>query len=418
MRSEPATVIRMRTLLSSVMALTLVGTTGCTANDDPRPAALQGDPAPPTDDDATLPIVHLSPAFPRLKFYRPIFLTHAGDGTDRVFIVEQNGRIRVVENRSRAATAPVFLDIRSKVRSTHNEEGLLGLAFHPRYKDNGELFVYYTASNPQRGVLSRFRVDDADASRADRASEEVLLEVAQPFGNHNGATVLFGPDGYLYLSLGDGGARDDPHDNAQDLTTLLGTIIRIDIDARDGDRPYRIPADNPFVGRSDARGETWAYGLRNVWRMSFDRETGDLWAADVGQDLWEEIDLITRGGNYGWRRREGKHRFRLEPLLDDAIDPIVEYPRSKGISVTGGYVYRGARFPALRGVYLYADYVSGRIWGVRHEDGKATAHGEVLEGKHRRINSFGEDAAGELYVCVFDRLDGTTGHVFKVLSRE
>jgi len=247
----------------------------------------------------------------------------------------------------------------------------------------------------------------------------VILEVDQPYGNHNGATVLFGPDGYLYISLGDGGSAFDPQDNGQNLSTLLGTILRIDVDREQDGHAYAIPPDNPFVDRPGARGEIWAYGLRNVWRMSFDRETGDLWAGDVGQNKWEEIDLITRGGNYGWRIREAAHPFKAGTPPDPMIDPVVEYPQRRGqgrsrelvgMSITGGCVYRGRSQPQLAGVYLYGDYVTGRIWALRYEDGRVTAHRQVFDGPPRvHISSFGEDADGELYVCSFDQMDGRRG---------
>ena len=271
----------------------------------PAPAAVVAH-----DDRAAgqgeLPAVDLVRAFRKLTFRRPLFLTHAGDASGRLFVGEQRGVIRVFANRPDVQLAGVFLDIQSKVRMAHNEEGLLSLAFHPQYARNGSFFIYYSASDPRRGVLSRFNVRRDDPEVADPASEQVILEVEQPWGNHNGATVLFGPDGFLYLSLGDGGSAGDPLNSGQDLSTLLGSILRIDIEHKADGRAYAIPADNPFVDRPGARGEIWAYGLRNVWRMSFDRSTGDLWAGDVGQNAWEEIDLITKGGNYGWNIREAR----------------------------------------------------------------------------------------------------------------
>ena len=351
-------------------------------------------------------------------------ITHAGD--DRLFVVEQHGRIRVFENRPDVETAGVFLDIRPKVSRKHNEEGLLTLAFHPRYATNGYFYVYYSATDPRRGVLSRFSVSGDDPDRADPESEMVILEVEQPWGNHNGSTVLFGPDGYLYMSLGDGGSAADPRDNGQNLSTLLGTILRIDVDRATDGRAYAIPPDNPFIDRPDARGEIWAYGLRNVWRMSFDRVTGDLWAGDVGQNAWEEIDLITRGGNYGWRIREAAHPFREGSAADPLIDPVVEYPQRRhreliGMSVTGGFVYRGKVMSRLYGVYLYADYVTGRIWALRRTDRGDSTHREVFHGPPRvYISSFGEDAAGELYVCSFDRVDGRgggTGRIYRIVEK-
>jgi quinoprotein glucose dehydrogenase len=270
-------------------------------------------------------------------------------------------------------------------------------------------------------VLSRFTVSADDPDSADRDSEHVIFEIDQPWGNHNGCTILFGPDGYMYFSLGDGGSANDPLRSGQDLTTLLGTILRIDVSGSTAEKPYAVPADNPFVGDDEAQDEIWAFGLRNVWRMSFDRETGDLWAGDVGQNKWEEIDLIVKGGNYGWDIREGAHEFKKnkQPSRGPLIDPVTEYPRASGLSVTGGYVYRGTKQPSLVGVYLYADYASGRVWGLRYENGSVTEQREVLEPiPPKYISSFGEDEAGEVYVTTFDKHDGrgSTGRVFRVTA--
>lgn len=384
------------------LCVTAVATT-VAANDDREP--VRPDSVPPGD----LPLVSMVPAFRYLEFERPLFITYAATDATRLFVVEQDGFIRVFPNRPDAREAKVFLDLSHKVfhydNGGHNEEGLLALAFHPRYEENGRFYVYYSMDKsngkPRRGVLSRFRVDRDDPDAADPASETILLEVEQPYGNHNGCTLLFGPDGYLYVSLGDGGSANDPHRHGQNLGTLLGTILRIDVNRTEGDLPYGIPRDNPFVDRPGARGEIWAYGLRNVWRMSFDRETGELWAADVGQDLWEEIDLITKGGNYGWDLREGFHHFKDGEAEDELIDPVIEYGRDEGMSVTGGYVYRGRRLKRLYGAYVYGDYVSGRIWALRHEGGRVVASREILN-QPKNIASFGEGPDGELYVCCFD----------------
>ncbi len=378
--------------------------------------AAQSDRKPAAD----LPTLHLAPAFARLSFSRPIFITHAGDGSDRLFVVEQTGRIRVFPNRSDVEAANVFLDIRDRIQMRHNEEGLLALAFHPKYRENGRFFVYYSVGNPKRNRISEFRVSEHDRDAADHESEKIILDIPQKHGNHNGSTLLFGPDGYLYTSHGDGGLANDPDGHGQNLGTLLGTITRIDIDRQDEGKAYAIPADNPFVDQSKypgARGEIWAYGLRNVWRMSFDRATGDLWAGDVGQNAWEEIDIITKGGNYGWNIREGTRRFAGGEADTPLIDPVAEYPHSQGLSVTGGYVYRGKASPSLEGIYIYGDYATGRIWGLRFADGKVIANGEMLSGRDRAfIASFGEDEAGELYVCAFDRLDGRSGKIMRVVG--
>ncbi len=382
----------------------------------------RGQPLPPPPGEAgkQRPQVTLERAFP-LDFKRPVQLVHAGD--DRLFVVEQLGRVMLFENRADVESARVFLDIHTKVHFGHNEEGLLSLAFDPHYPDNGSFYVYYSANRPRRTVLSRFQRSASDPGAADPASEQVILEQEQPFGNHKGGTILFGPDGFLYLSLGDGGSAGDPFDNGQKLSTLLGKIIRIDVAREEAGRPYAIPADNPFLTRPGARGEIWAYGLRNVWRMSFDRKTGDLWAGDVGQNAWEEVDLIVKGGNYGWRIREGAHPFGDGTPQDPLIDPLAEYPQRLGreivgLSITGGHVYRGRRIAGLEGAYVYGDYVSGRIWALRYSGGKVLDHREIFSPPPSvYIASFGEDAEGELYICSFDQPDGRgggNGHIYRL----
>jgi glucose/arabinose dehydrogenase len=370
--------------------------------------------------------VRVVPAFPNLQWPgwvtgedegrsrdpRPLLLTGAGDGTDRIFVVSQYGSVHVWPNNPAAGEMRTFLDIRERVQydDRMNEEGLLGLAFHPKYKDNGEFFVYYTAkptrANPHLSIISRFRVSKDDPDKADPESEEVIMTIKQPYWNHNGGTVVFGPDGYLYVGLGDGGLRDDVHGHAQNLKTLLGSILRIDVDHKDSGLQYAIPKDNPFANRNDARGEIWAYGIRNVWRIVFDRETGDLWAGDVGQDLWEEIDIIRRGGNYGWNLREAMHPAtpidprgaKGTPPRPEFIEPIWEYHHEVGKSITGGNVYRGTQVPELEGGYLYADFVSGQIWALWYDTSKnqVTANREILE-KGLPVMSFGEDDSGETY---------------------
>lgn len=353
-------------------------------------------------------------AFPNLEFKRPIVVTHAGDGSDRVFVAEQEGIIKVFKNDQEAEEATVFLDIEEHVvyADEKNEEGLLGFAFHPKFKQNGEFFVYYTSTEADLlSKISRFRVSKDDPNVADPASEEVILRVPQPFWNHNGGTIVFGGDGFLYIALGDGGSANDPHGNGQNLTTLLGSILRIDIDHKSDGKNYSIPKDNPFVGKTVPAGprgkmvplreEIYAYGLRNVWRMAFDRKTGSLWAGDVGQNLWEEINIIKSGGNYGWNIREAKHWFRPDGNdadRPDLIDPILEYHHDIGKSITGGSVYRGTRVPELVGKYIYADYVSGLLWALDYDEaaGKVRAN-YSLTGDKLPVMSFGEDEKGDLY---------------------
>lgn len=350
--------------------------------------------------------------FENVKLKRPVQIVTRADRPEALYVVEQPGRIVVLDRNDTAASeVETFLDIRPEVRKRNNEEGLLSMAFSPNVAEDGNFYLYYSASSPRRTVLSRFTIGENAEATAE--SEEVLLDVPQPFGNHNGGTVLVGPDGMLYLSIGDGGAAEDPLDHGQNLGTLLGTVIRIDPSKEEDGRPYAIPADNPFIERDGARPEIWAYGLRNIWRMSFDPKTGDLWGGDVGQYRWEEIDLIRKGGNYGWRIREGSHPFNKKDVAPEGvelIEPVVDYPRTDGISVTGGHVYRGTNRESAEGVYLYADYQSGRIWGIRVKDGVLSEGPvEVARLRNSLISSFGEDPDGELWICTFEG-DENPGH--------
>lgn len=363
--------------------------------------------------DKPLP-VSAERAFPNLTFERPIVVTHANDGSDRVFVAEQDGVVKVFPNDQECEEATVFLDINERCvyADNQNEEGLLGMAFHPKYKQNGQFFLYYTSNeSPHLSVVSRFTVSKDDPNHVDDKSEEVLMRIPQPFWNHNGGTIEFGPDGFLYIALGDGGSGNDPNGNGQNLTTLLGSILRIDVDHRDGDLAYAIPKDNPFIKTEvpvGPRGQTakacpeiYAYGVRNIWRLSFDSKTGDLWAADVGQNLWEEINIIQKGGNYGWNVREGKHWFRPDGKdvdRKDLIDPVFEYHHDIGKSITGGTVYRGTRVPELVGKYVYGDYVSGRLWALDYDVKAGKVKGNYsLTGENLPMMSFGADQSGELY---------------------
>lgn len=330
-------------------------------------------------------------AFPALTFTAPVFLTFAADGTNRVFVVEQAGRIRVFDNDDATSSAGTFLDITAKVNSG-GEEGLLGLAFDPAYAVNGFFYVYYSAANPRRSVIARYRVT-ANADVADPASEVVLLEIAQPYSNHNGGMMAFGPDGMLYVGLGDGGSGGDPGNRAQDKSTLLGKILRIDPGLP---APY-IPPDNPFVGEAGSRGEIWALGVRNPWRFSFDRGTGDLWVGDVGQSAWEEVDLVRKGDNLGWRVYEGTEPYN-NPLglpLSAFRAPVITYSHSEGCSVTGGYVYRGNLLAGFVGAYFYGDYCSGNIWALVWDGSRLVSSTQVASVSS--LVSFGEDRDGELY---------------------
>ncbi len=373
----------------------------------------------PDPSDGTLP-VKTERAFTKLKWadwepvdddgkiaaFRPIVLTHAGDGSNRVFVATQRGVIHVFENDPNVKSSTVFADFSDRVHyfDKQNEEGLLGFAFHPNYKKNGEFFLYYTSEKePQTSIISRFKVSKEDPNKADPASEEEIMRLKQPFWNHNGGTLCFGPDGYLYIGLGDGGSANDPHGNGQNLGTLLGSILRIDIDHKADGKNYAIPKDNPFVNKEGARPEIYAYGLRNVWRISFDRETGTLWCGDVGQNLWEEINIITKGGNYGWNLREAAHTFgpHGSDAREDLIDPIWEYDHEVGKSITGGVVYRGKKVPELVGAYLYADYVTGKIWALRYDEkAKKVVSNYIIPTPKMPVISFGEDEQGEVYFMI------------------
>lgn len=345
-----------------------------------------------------------SGAFPSIKlqkiadhFDKPLYLTHAGDGSGRIFVVEQDGVIRVLK-KGEKGPGRIFFDIRDRVKSG-GEMGLLGLAFHPNFKQSGRLFINYTTEKEKLWThISEFKANPKE-DQADAKSEKILLKFEQPYDNHNGGMIAFGPDGFLYVGTGDGGAGHDPNNNGQSLETLLGKILRIDIDKYTKQNPYFIPIDNPFRHQHPKRPEIFAYGLRNPWRFSFDRGTGKLYVGDVGQSDREEIDLIERGKNYGWRVMEGRI---CTPKIKGPCDPkkytapLLDYPRSDGISVTGGYVYRGKQFSPLQGIYFYGDYGSGKVWGL--QSGNEKAESKILMETGLMIASFGEDEAGELYL--------------------
>jgi glucose/arabinose dehydrogenase len=342
-------------------------------------------------------------AFPALSFTRPVDLQYAPDNSNRLFVVEQAGVISVFPNETNTSQKTTFLDIRQKVDDQGNEEGLLGLAFHPDYRNNGYFYVNYTATNPNRTVISRFKVS-SNENQADAASELVLLSFEQPYSNHNGGQVSFGPDGFLYIGTGDGGSGGDPHDNGQSRSTLLGKILRIDVNSPEDGKQYGIPADNPFANNNNGyREEIFAYGLRNPWRFSFDTSNGRLWTGDVGQNAYEEIDIIEKGGNYGWNTMEGNHCFEPRNGCDRAglKDPIHEYDRDAGISITGGFVYRGPSLKALEGKYIYADYATRRIWALEHSNLSKPVNTLLFEADFN-ISSFGVDQNNELYLCGFD----------------
>jgi glucose/arabinose dehydrogenase len=354
--------------------------------------------------------LELVEGFPNLTFTQPVFLTPCGDTSNRLFVLQQNGVIRLFTNDSAVASSTVFLDISAKLSASSGEEGLLGLAFHPEFASNGYFYVDYTAPNPLRTVVSRFQVSATDPNKADPGSELVMLEINQPYTNHNGGMLAFGPDGDLYIGTGDGGSGGDPLGNGQNRGVLLGKILRIDINVPGATTNYSIPADNPFaLNTSGYREEIWAYGLRNPWRFSFDPATGQLWAGDVGQSAREEIDVILKGHNYGWNIMEGFDCYNPPSGCDQAglTLPIKDYDHSLGIAVTGGYVYRGSARPELYGAYIYGDYGSGRIWMLRYNGTSLSADTMLLQAPFN-ISSFGTDEQGELYTLSY-----STGKIFR-----
>lgn len=343
--------------------------------------------------------VQLVNAFPNLTFSQPVFVTHANDGTNRIFVVQQTGQIRVFPNDSTVTSATTFLDLSSRI-SCCGERGLLGLAFHPNYATNGYFYVNYTQAGNGRTIVARYRVNPGNPNQGDFNSELILLNIYQPFSNHNGGMVMFGLDGYLYIGMGDGGSGGDPGNRAQNLDSLLGKLLRIDVDVASGGNNYGIPPDNPYVGNPFGwREEIYASGLRNPWRFSQDPVTGEIWLGDVGQNEVEEIDLIGSGLNYGWRCYEGDSTYNLSGCGPPSLYtfPVKTYLHSLGCSVTGGYIYRGYRRPDHVGRYIYGDYCSGRIWQFRYQGGVLTSDSLLVVASS--ISSFGVDQNGELYIC-------------------
>jgi len=367
-------------LCAAVMALQACGGAG---NSSPQPNPQPG-PVPPL----TLTSVASG-------FTSPLALVQSNDGTNRFFVVEQRGTIRIIQNG--APLAANFLDISSKV-SSGGEKGLLGLAFHPQFAQNRKFYINYTrVQNSQlQSVIAEYLVSAADPNQADATSERILLVLNQPFDNHNGGQLAFGPDGFLYIGFGDGGSGGDPMGNGQSLSTLLGKILRINVNGTSGSKPYGIPADNPFL--NGAAPEIWAYGLRNPWRFSFD-STGRLFCGDVGQGQFEEVDIIQKGGNYGWNVMEGAHCFNPSSGCNQSglILPIAEYDHSEGTAIIGGFVYRGTAITQLQGSYVFGDFTGGKIWRLQ-ETSSGSWTRTVLLTTTRTISSFGQDQAGELYV--------------------
>ena len=350
-------------------------------------------------------------AFPNLSFTEPLDFQNTGDGSGRIFLVERRGYIYVLDGAT-GTDKELFLDISKRVDSSGQEMGLLGLAFHPGFEENGLFFVNYTTSN--NTVISGFKTDANGGIRVDAAGEEIVLTFQQPYSNHNGGQIVFGPDdGYLYIATGDGGGAGDPRGNSQNLETLLGKILRINVEMKEDQLNYNIPQDNPFAGNQKGyREEIYAYGLRNPWRFSFDSSSGRLWAADVGQDRIEEIDLIESGKNYGWNIMEGSQCYNPPEDCDTTGLglPLYEYQHSEGRSITGGFVYKGNSIPVLKGAYIYSDFVSGYIWGLWY-DGKSGPQKFLLSESGLNISSFGLDEDGELYITAFD------GKIYRLVKR-
>jgi len=370
------------------------------------------------------PKMSLEVAFPNLSFEGMVHLTHAGDGTNRLFVVQQSGRILSFMNERETALSSMFLDISDLTNSTAQAEGLLGLAFDPKYEDNGHFYVYYTAHEPRRSVISRFSVSENDLDKADRDSQLIILEIEQPSPIHNGGSLAFGPDGNLYIGLGDGGGESVGQLSqqgwrrlggaSQDKGDLLGSILRIDVSRANVDERYAIPIDNPFVGDQEARPEIWAYGLRNPWRLSFDSLTGQLWVGDVGENNFEEIDLIIAGRNYGWNVMEGIHCIP-ESILDcgqsEFESPIFEYSHrgGDGCAIIGGHVYRGTRLDSLAGSYIYGDFCLGKIWSI-HFAGSSAREVVSLIQSGPIMSAFGVAENGDLYILSFD------GNIYQLME--
>ncbi|HHI80120.1 MAG TPA: hypothetical protein ENK02_09065 [Planctomycetes bacterium] len=377
-------------------------------------------------DRGTAGQIKLVTAFPKLKFSQPLFLTYAPDGSDRIFVVQKGGKILVFPNNPQASTSKVFLDLSKKI-FPYGERGLLGMAFQPDYVKSGVFYVYYSTPGTHYSIVARYKVSSNDPNKADPNSEQIIFRLRQPYGNHNGGMIAFGPDQMLYIGLGDGGSGGDPQDNGQNLATLLGAILRID---PKNSSTYSIPKDNPFAGNNKGwKQEIWAYGLRNPWRFSFDRKTGDLWAGDVGQNAVEEIDLVTKGGNYGWRLMEGNRRFgsSRHKAPTPPIPPVIDILQSTGLarSITGGYVYRGTRIQKLQGKYLYGDYVTGNIWVLSYDKTNKKVLSNTKAARLSSLASFGEDQNGELYAIslngtimrIEDGGNGNTSKIPKKLSQ-
>lgn len=404
--------MKTRTILPLFLLIFLL--TACSASPTapvaPSPPAVPGtptgpetpeEPGPPTEGpgvsspDFSYELVR---AYPALTFSLPVDYQVAPEDSSNVYVVEKGGRILTFQNRENVSSFEVFADITPKVDSQSNEKGLLGLAFHPDYAENGYFYVNYT--NRMNTIIARYQKEAGEDRVGNPDSEQILLTFPQPYANHNGGQLAFGPDGYLYIAVGDGGGAGDPQDNAQDLTKIHGKLLRIDVDSASSSKPYGIPKDNPFSsGTAGELPEIFAYGLRNPWRFSFDLERDLLWVADVGQNRMEEIDLVEIGGNYGWDILEGTSEYapKSDVDLNTLKPPVYEYEHPLGKSVTGGYVYRGAITPSLFGAYVYGDYVTGKVWALWIDEARNVLNKELLS-TELNISSFGVDPEDELVI--------------------
>ncbi len=388
-----------------------------------------------------LPKLKTELAYPNLRFERPVALAYPNDGSNLLFVAEQHQAVvQSFPDEKDTTDKQEFLKLPDPI-NRDNEEGLLGLAFHPKYAQNGEFFVYYSAhdtvdgKHKRRSVVSRFNVSKDNPRKADPASEKrIWVSAEDPFPNHNGGCIAFGPDGYLYISLGDSGAADDPLKTGQNPKDWFGSILRVDVDHPSDGKAYGIPGDNPKIRDSkfaDWAPEVYCIGLRNVWKFTFDRANGTLWAGDVGQNKWEMVHIIENGGNYGWSINEAFHPFKPREKANPASPiskPIVEYPHGVdknynpdrtdlGQSITGGYVYRGKDLPSLDGVYVYGDFQSGRIWGVKAKDGKAVESGELTDVSKSKpaIAAFGESRSADLLILSFEGKDGKDSKIYHLV---
>ncbi|MEE2779113.1 MAG: PQQ-dependent sugar dehydrogenase [Myxococcota bacterium] len=379
---------------------TLVAVCACRDSASRPPADLPGSAS--SNEVVARGLVTVEKLWPTARFKNPVDIQ--SDDTGHVYVVEQRGRVLRFPSTVASPAPELVLDIRDRV-SFGGEMGLLGLALDPKFKTNGLVFVDYTAASPRRTVISRFRRAEGSSFKLDPSSEEVLLEIPQPYSNHNGGQIAFGPDGMLYIGVGDGGAGGDPHNHSQNPQTLLGAILRLDVTRSQNGLAYGIPADNPYAERpGDGRGEIWAIGLRNPWRFSFDPVTGLLWAGDVGQDRFEEISIVRRGENHGWRRLEGHACYDPQKGCKDPkkfTDPVVSYGREAGTSVTGGYVARDGPVPVLEGHYVFGDFSSGRIWSISAADLKNARARELVK-TSLRIATFGRGPDGRILIGAFD----------------